>query len=165
MKHRSVILKRDLAIGTFFTQISLTFNKIIYSFFALLFAYQEWSSIFDTFGLVESLFFLCLFVFYLVLIIFFVGCFGVAMAFFSSVFKKGVLGHHDFEFSEDEFTESTDYNKTIHKYGAISNVFIRFGSVYICLPGAQWHILPKRDFKSIQARNELLNFLREARNA
>ena len=37
-----------------------------------------------------------------------------------------------------------------------------FGSVYIGLPGGQWHILPKRDFNDIQERDKLIGFLREA---
>ncbi|WP_075185457.1 YcxB family protein [Teredinibacter haidensis] len=165
MKHTSVIHRRDLAIGTFFTQISMTFNKVLYSFFAVFFAYGEWNSLFSSFGVVEVLFFVYLFFFYLILILFFVGSFGVAMALFGSMFKKGVLGSHDFEFNDDEFVESTEYNKSHHKYNAISNVFTRLGTIYITMPGAQWHILPKRDFENTQRRDELLSFLREARNA
>lgn len=163
MKHTSVVLRRDLAIGTFFTQISITFNKVFYSFFAALLAYYEWSSLFNSFGLIEVLFFIYLFFFYLMLILFFVASFGVVIALFGSVFKKGVLGIHDFEFSDDEFIESTEYNKSHCKYSAISNVFTRLGAIYIAIPGAQWHILPKRDFENTQKRDELLNYLKEAR--
>jgi hypothetical protein len=162
MRHTSVILKRDLAIGTFFSQISMRFNKVLYSLFAVIFAFGEWSSLFSSIGLVEVLFFVYLFVFYLILILFFVGFFGVAMALFGSFLKKGVLGPHEFEFNEDEFIEPTESNKSHHKYNAVSKVLARLGSVYIGLPGGQWHILPKRDFKSIQERDKLIGFLREA---
>jgi hypothetical protein len=165
MKHTSVIQRKDLAIGTFFTQISLTFNKVLYCFFATFFAYGEWSSLFNSYGMIEILFFVYLFFFYLILILFFVGSFGVAMALFGTIFKKGVLGSHEFEFKDDEFIESTEYNKSHQKYSGISNVFTRLGTIYISMPGAQWYILPKRDFENIQKRDELLNYLRAACNA
>lgn len=165
LTHQSNILRRDLALGTFITQISMTINKVIYLFFTVFFAYSEWSSLFKSWGVTQAFFFAYLLIFYLVLILLFVFLFGVAMSIFTPMLKRGVLGKHNFEFRENGLFESTEYNETLHKYRSIGKVFTRFGTIYIQISGFQWHILPKRDFASVEARRKVLEFIKSQANA
>ncbi len=158
--HRSNIKWRDLIVGGFITQLAMTFNKFLYVFFACFFAYGEWSSLMETYGVMEIAFFVYLFFFYLLLIFIFVFVFSGTIAIVGSMSKKGVLGEHTFEFLDEDFVEKTDYNESKHKYNSITKVIVRMGTMYIGMPGMLWHILPGRDFASTDERNELLVFLR-----
>ena len=161
MKHLSIIKKRDLGIGNFFTQTRLTFNKLSFTFFAALFAYAGMNIPFSSMSKLDIGFFIFSSFFHLIIILIFVFVFGIAMAIFTPMLKKGILGKHDFKFMEDGFTESTEYNESFHKYNAITDVFTRFGTIYIGLGGMQWHMLPKRDFKSNEERLALIKLLNE----
>jgi len=163
--HKSFLRIRDIVVGTFFTQISMTINKVAYVFFALFFAHEEWKQVFDSIDQFSALLFVYLFFFYLLLILIFVGVFGAFISLFQSLGKKGVLGAHEFEFRDDEFVEKTPFNESIHKYQSINRVFKRLGSIYIGMPGAQWHILPKRDFASSEDRDNLFTFLKTMNGA
>ena len=161
MNHESNIKYKDLIVSPFFCQVSVGFNKIFYLCFALFFAYQEWKPFYGKFDQLGILLYSVITLRYLFLILLFVFIFAAAVSIFGSLRKKGVQGKHTFEFKEDEFIEKTEFNETKQKYSAISKVFTRFGSIYIALPGMHWHILPKRDFSSLQERDELLNFLKQ----
>lgn len=165
MNHESHILYRDLVIGSYFSQLSVHFNKVAYLGFSLFFAYLEWKSWYGKFDGLGVAVLSVITLRYFLLIQIFVFLFAAAMAVLGSFSKKGVLGTHKFEFGDHEFSESTDYNKSIHKYEAISKVFTRFGSVYIAMPGMYWHILPKRDFDSVSERDKLVSLIRERCNA
>ena len=161
MKHASIIKKRDIAIGSFVTMIRHTFNKLLFIFFAALFAYAGMNIPFSSMNKLDIGFFLFSFFFYLIIILFFSFIAGVALAIFTPMLKKGVLGRHDFEFLEDEMSETTEYNKSFHKYNAISDIFTKFGTIYIGFGGTQWHMLPKRDFESNKNRLALIKLLKE----
>ena len=162
--HQSNLLMRDLMFGTFFTQLSMGVNKALFLFLAIFFAYRDWSGISNFMGLNEYLVAGLLVVFYFVFILVFIFFFGVIISAFTPMIKKGVLGKHEFIFNSNGITESTEYNKTTHKYKAIGKVFTRFGNVYIQVSGMQWHILPKRDFSSSMERDALLEYLKSQLN-
>lgn len=164
MKHKQQtnLLYKDLVISNIIVGIRSKIFFIIVFAFSMVITYHN----FNSYDCVQMCDFMTIDYVYLGLdfIKNFLSIFLAIALFQSFVFifipQKGVVGTHDFYFYDDEFIESTEYNKSHHKYTSIPWVFSSFGYIYIQIHGGMFHILPKRDFDNIKDYDTLLTFLK-----
>jgi hypothetical protein len=159
MEHTSNITKRDLAIGSYIIYINTKINLIFLLGFAIIgnaFTFELNDVFLDYHSLLIFLFTILLHFIILLIISFPIIA---VYALFTPMVKKGILGKHFFEFTDNGFLEKTDYNETLHKYTLVNKVFTYKKTIYIILSGGHGHILPKRDFQTEKERISLLKFL------
>ena len=90
------------------------------------------------------------------------GCFlmGVYFAFLLSVQavfllvsnlaskRRGILGEHELEITEQGLVERTDVNETLHKWVGFDKTVVGRRLMFICVTESMWHAVPKRCFQS-----------------
>jgi hypothetical protein len=87
----------------------------------------------------------------------FLFCFGLAVAFLLN--QRGVVGEHVLEITEQGLVERTEFNETLHKWGAICRVMSMWGYLYVYVSDMNCHQIPERCFP----RQELAQFESELR--
>lgn len=160
MNHSSDIKMTDLIFGPFVCQVSSRFNQALYLGSSLYIANREWHALQGVVDMNGALLFGALVLTYLVMIVGSVFLLTSAFGVISALSRKGLLGKRSFEFRDDGFVEKTDFSESLYAYSSIDKVFKRFGAIYIGLPGMNWQILPRRDFASAGARDDLYHFLK-----
>lgn len=71
--------------------------------------------------------------------------------------KKGVLGEHAIEISENGINESTSVNQGLHLWTGVYDVFESKHYIFIAIDKLQAHVIPKRSFNSDKEANEFYN--------
>jgi hypothetical protein len=71
-------------------------------------------------------------------------CVGLMVAFLLK--QRGVVGEHVLEVTEQGPVERTEFNETLHKWGAICRITSMTGYLYIHVSDMNSHQIPKRRF-------------------
>ncbi len=79
-------------------------------------------------------------------------CLGLAIAFLLK--QRGVVGEHVLEITEQGLIERTEFNETLHKWGAICRITSMWGYLSVYVSDMNSHQIPKRCFP----RQELAEF-------
>lgn len=78
---------------------------------------------------------------------------------------RGVTGEHIIRLSEEGFTESTEFNTSLHRWSGILRVDATKKYLLVFVGDFQAHVIPKRAFPSPAAAQYFEQRIREAINA
>lgn len=169
MKHITYIKVRDLIIGAFIVQINMRINQVFYPLLTLYLTYTDYTynawlrDLLQEHPVVVYLGTFLNFVVYALLICLFIMVLSIIQALIS-MSKKGVLGKHTFELTDEGLRESTEYNNSFFSYDAIVRVVVVLKNVYIQVAN-EWYFLPGRDFESKEAKKSFVDFIKSKKDA
>ena len=123
--------------------------------FSILFAYQTGFINFTVINIFSVSIGVIGIVFYFLSIQIFMFIFNFIISIVNPKMKKGILGEHQFEITDEGFREKTNYNDSLVKWSSVDRVARVFGYTMVRVAGSQWHIFPKRSFNN---NDEQLNF-------
>jgi hypothetical protein len=136
-------------------------NRILQGFLILFVVWQLWSRLSPIVGFASPLGLALqaagVLVFFGGVVVVTLVAVGFAMAFFLP--QRGVICEHTLEITDEGLIETTDMNRTVHKWPSVSRIMNIFGYLFIYVGDQNAHQVPRRYIPPEQ----MANFERELR--